>query len=182
MLYLLMLASWVFLYLMSTLTYSSENIRDLSMGLSWVLFVGINLTSIITHFVLYTNQCEELENLNRIKSDKRIFKERAEAFLAQIRNLLVEVYPQHEKDIFTKITSQTATTILSVYPEIKSNETIIHYIDKLIDFDGKSYDCDLYMNKKIENIEVRKRIAKLWVYSGFIPTTVENKDYRKFYE
>ena len=183
MLYLVMITSWVSLYSVLNINFGSQqHAGEFLISICWVFFAGANIGSIITHFSLYINQCKDLENLNKIKSDKRIFKERANMFLAQIKNLLVEVYPSYEKDIFTKITTQSASTILSVYPDIKSNQTITDYINRLIEFDDKAYQCDLEMNDTINNIEVRKRISKLWVYSGFVPITSHSKDYQKFYE
>jgi hypothetical protein len=174
--------SWAFVYFISGINFVNYNIKEFCTMISWLLFIGINVASIITHFVVYTNQCKDLEKLNQIKSDKRIFKERANLFLGQIRNLLVEVYPLHEKEIFTKITTQTASTIFSVYPDIKSNDTIMHYVKQLIEFDDKAYQCDLAMNDTIKDIKVRKRVSKLWMYSGFIPIAPTPKDYQKFYE
>ena len=182
MTYVLMVISWAFLYLFSTFNFVYPHTKEFLTTMSWLFLLAVNFASILTHFNIYINQCNDLEDLNKVKSDKKIYKERAEAFLGQIKNLLVEVYPQHEKDIYAKITSQTASTIFSVYPDIKSNATITNYVKELIEFDGKSYSCDLEMNHTIKRIEVRKRTSKLWVHPVFVPTAVDHKIYQKFYE
>jgi hypothetical protein len=58
----------------------------------------------------------------------------------------------------------------------------MHYVKQLIEFDDKAFQCDLAMNDTIKEIEVRKRVSKLWMYSGFIPIAPTPKDYQKFYE
>jgi len=181
MLYLMLIVSFIFAYFSPIVFNGYVSHTELKV-LSYIFIIGSLLANIFTHSVFYYNQCENLEKLNEIRADKKTYKKRSEVFLAQLRNLLVEVYPQHEKDIFDKINNQTATTVFTIYPEIKSNETINHYVKQLVDIGDKTYHCDLKMNEIIKNLEFRKRISRIWIYSGFLPTEVKKKNYEEFYE
>lgn len=73
-------------------------------------------------------------------------------------NTAVSTYMQHENEVFTNVTQDSYITLVSLYPELKSDELI-----------GKQIEVYLDNNEKIRELKEEKiklQRAKFWLYFG----------------
>lgn len=91
--------------------------------------------------------------------DERIaLYESENAEIEQNINELVEQYMQYEADTYSNLKGESGITLVSLYPELKSNELV-------------QEQCDLYISNKkcvLELKEQRIRVSenKWWLYFG----------------
>ena len=174
--YILTIAVWLLAILVGNYGHGDK------IAFSYILAVLTSIVFTIVHAVFYYNQCSDIEELNKIKADRKVYSKMADNILEQIKNVLIQTYPDYEKSIFEKITQQTAPQIFIMYPEIKANETIMQYVNRLTGYIEKVYNRDIESNRIIKSLEMRKRIGKVWISSKCIPEFETTKDYSKLYE
>lgn len=119
------------------------------------------LIGIIIQLVAYYNHLSDMENIKKLAKDKEIYKQQADDLLAEIRLYLIEKFPEHESKIFDKITGNTVDFLAVDYPEIKANETFTKAVKSIVELKGKIYDCDLNINTKTSDLNIRKRAMGL---------------------
>lgn len=118
------------------------------------IFSGIAALLMGALLVLYSIGITE----GRVIDDKiALYEEQNAQIEAQI-NSLVQNYMEYESNTFKSINSENLITLISLYPELKSDTLV-------------SQQCDLYIenNKKILELKEEKislSVKKFWVYFG----------------
>jgi hypothetical protein len=70
----------------------------------------------------------------------------------------IKQYQQYEKDIFTEVTPDSAVTLVTLYPELKSDTLV-----------SKQIDIYLENNQTIKNLKAKKingSVWRWWLYFG----------------
>lgn len=119
--------------------------------------------SIIVQIARYWMQCDNIEELQEMKADKEVFKRQCADLLAEVKLYLLEKFPAHELQIFDKISNNTAQFLAIEYPELKTNETFMSAVNKIVSAKGEIYKLERRMNGKIKEIKARKR--SIWLTS-----------------
>lgn len=107
--------------------------------------------------VIYCQQISKLEAIKTCDGIKIVYKAKAEALTAEFTKLLAETYPQHEKDIFNKITPEKVAVFMVKYPEIKANETIKELVAQINKLQSDIYDQDVQKERLLQNVRVNLR-------------------------
>ena len=95
--------------------------------------------------------------MNVIDEKIAMYQEENQAIEQQIATV-VEQYQSYEKDVFKNSTTESAITLVSLYPELKS--------DKLV---SKQLDVYVKNNNKIKKLKVEKiegSVIRWWLYFG----------------
>lgn len=91
--------------------------------------------------------------------DKRIAMYEAEN--AKIETQIVDVvnqYQQYEKEIFTEVTPDSAITLVSLYPELKSDALVLKQIEVYVENNEKI--------KSLNEEKITSSVVKWWLYFG----------------
>lgn len=126
--------------------------EDVSVGLSMVglLFGGISLVAII---VLGIN----VKFLSVI-DDRIAMYEKENALIEQQVADVVEQYQKYETDIFMEVAPDSAVTMVSLYPELKSDSLVQAQIEVYIE-----------NNKTIRDLrdkQIKDNVYRWWLYFG----------------
>ena len=126
--------------------------EDVSVGLSMVglLFGGISLVAII---VLGIN----VKSLSVIDDRIAMYEEENALIERQVADV-VEQYQKYETDIFMEVAPDSAVTMVSLYPELKS--------DSLVQAQIEVYTEN---NKTIRNLrdkQIKGNVDRWWLYFG----------------
>ena len=132
-------------------------------------------TMIMTVFLII-NQCvnwqhhiDDIESLEVIHEETDIYKKRSDNIKAQVAEVLVDKYTEHESGIFDKISGDGIGIYLVKYPELHSHETFSKYADILIDLEDKIYAMELKEVSLRKDISIRER--SILILPWFLPDT-----------
>lgn len=129
------------------------------------------LISIITTMVNYSDQIRDVEELKKLNKYEQIYSLKSEVLAEKFANYLSEIYPQHEKDIYNKITPQEIDLYLVKYPELKASETIILLIEQIRTLQDDYYTQVLKKAEVIKTMLFRQKNP--WIYYFLIPKYLE---------
>ena len=88
--------------------------------------------------------------------------------LPEIRKILVEQYPQHEKDIFQLITAHDIQWLWTRYPEMRAAETMQNYVNQLNAYTQWWQEQRQKQLELIAKTESRKNTP--WAIKSIVPT------------
>lgn len=115
----------------------------------FMLFAFVSIVAFyLTHSVL---------NLSTIDSKIAMYTESNTKIESQIE-VAVKQYQQYEKDIYTELAPESYITLVSMYPELKSDKLLQEQIKVYID-----------NNKKIISLKEEKingKVIRWWLYFG----------------
>lgn len=126
--------------------------EDVSVGLSMVglLFGGISLVAII---VLGIN----VKSLSVI-DDRIVMYEEENARIEQQIADVVEQYQKYETDIFREVAPESAVTMVSLYPELKS--------DSLVQAQIEVYTENNKTIRDLRDKQIKGNVYRWWLYFG----------------
>ncbi|MFC1756953.1 hypothetical protein ACFLZC_02250 [Patescibacteria group bacterium] len=116
----------------------------------------------------YQCQVRDLEDIVKLKQIEVIYKTKAEALTAEFVKHLAKTYPEHEKDIYEKISPDKVTFYLAKYPELKASDTLITLVSRINELQTDVYNQQIMVEEKSRNIRVRLRSP--WLFTFVIPT------------
>lgn len=140
----------------------------------YILGGALFVIALITQGTMYTNQWECIEKIAENKENKKIYEEKERVLIGECKEYLKDVYPGIEKDIFNSMTS--AKAILLNFPEINSHKTITKLVDMVNTNKNRIYGTDIEITALKRRINIRKRVARFWVYSPMIPEYVPEEE------
>ena len=144
---LLMIIGGIILY------YIDFSLEDIVVPILEIVGVIIFVSSLIVFFVLIDN----VKQLNIIDKKIQMYQEENNRIESDI-DLLVKQYIEYEKDTFKKIENENSMTLVSLYPELKSNELVQEQI--------KVYTDNNYQIKKLKEKKLDYQLSKWWLYFG----------------
>lgn len=126
--------------------------EDVSVGLSMVglLFGGISLVAII---VLGIN----VKSLSVI-DDRIAMYEKENALIERQVADVVEQYQKYETDIFMEVAPDSAVTMVSLYPELKS--------DSLVQAQIEIYTENNKTIRDLRDKQIKDNVYRWWLYFG----------------
>lgn len=131
------------------------NYFDFDIGGGLTMFCGV--LSVIISFIVSIVLCVNVSNLKVI--DQKINMYQAEN--ASIENQIAECvkqYQQYETEIFTEVAPESAITLVSLYPELKSDTLV-----------AKQIEVYVANNEKIKEFKEKKingNVYRWWLYFG----------------
>jgi len=133
--------------------------------LSIVFLVIIGVVTLIS----ITNQKIDLLEVEKLKEKKEILTIRANVLMAEFKQVLIDDYPEFEKEIFNNM-SPDVQLLLVTYPEIKNNLIASNYVEKIQEFLDDVYKKDL----EIVNVnrDIKWRFINPWIFNSFMPTSI----------
>jgi len=129
------------------------------------LLLGIGVVGGIVY-----NQICDSETIAQLENQKMIYTEQRDVLLSQFKTHLTEQYPEYEKEIFNKLVPASAEVFAVGYPQLKTNETLMLFVDKIDEFNRLIYDTDITKETVLKRMRIRKRE---WLFS--FPSLVPEK-------
>ncbi|HRY62933.1 MAG TPA: hypothetical protein P5056_04160, partial [Candidatus Paceibacterota bacterium] len=102
-------------------------------------------------------QLNNIETLQESQNVEKVLNQKAETLTVEFTRLLAEVYPQHEKDLFEKMTPDRVLALVIKYPEIKANTTVMELVTKIDQMRSAVYDQQILREKLKKDIRFNKR-------------------------
>lgn len=127
-----------------------------------IVFIGVLMT-----FWSYSNQLDDIEEVKRINQVEQIYRQKAEALTKKFAEYLAEKYPEHEKEIFSKMSPDKIDLYLVKYPEIKASETLMALVAKIERLENQYYEQKILREAYLK--EMRFRLVNPWKFHSFIP-------------
>ena len=126
--------------------------EDVSVGLSMVglLFGGISLVAIIVLGIC-------VKSLSVI-DDRIVMYEEENARIEQQVADAVEQYQKYETDIFMEVAPESAVTMVSLYPELKS--------DSIVQAQIEVYTENNKTIKDLRDQQIKGNVYRWWLYFG----------------
>ena len=95
--------------------------------------------------------------LNKIDERIAMYQEENEKIERQIAETITQ-YQEYEKEIFTEVSPDSAITLVSVYPDLKS--------DTLVQSQIEVYTSNNQNIKKLKEEKINGAVTRWWLYFG----------------
>jgi hypothetical protein len=143
------------------------------LGLSLFWFISSTMST----FSVYTNQQERIEKLKATLNNLVQYKIMKEELLAELKNYLGTVYPQHEKEIFKSITDAKPDINLTLaYPEIQSSDVLKELSARIKNIYDNLYSLQRQIEDKCADIRYHN-VSKWEVIKPEIPVALKKVIY-----
>ncbi len=118
---------------------------------------------------MYTNteQVGYSVELNKISSFEQTYQVRSDNLTKEFAHYLADIYPSHEKDIFSKIQPGKLDIYLVKYPELQASKTIVELVQQIRSLQDDIYKQRLTRAEIIRNMQYNVRSP--WVYQWMMP-------------
>ena len=120
----------------------------------------------VTNFASDASQISDVEELRASQERIEIYQNKTNELTNAFEALLSEKYPDHETDIFDKISPDNIEIYFAKYPEIRSGETFINLTDKVLSLNDQLYEEKIYLSGLKQHI--RYRLNNPWLFQSFI--------------
>ncbi|PIZ70616.1 MAG: hypothetical protein COY09_02535 [Candidatus Portnoybacteria bacterium CG_4_10_14_0_2_um_filter_39_11] len=117
--------------------------------------------------VQYAYQKSDFEELRKIRASEVIYKDKAESLTKQFAGYLAEAYPQHERDIFKKISPDKVSFYMVKYPQLQTSQTLTALVAEISKLQGDYYGQQLKAQETLKNIRFRQ--VNPWFVNAVIP-------------
>ena len=143
--------------------------NEWNFGGSVLIGLGIIMLmiSVLITMFSYSFQISNVEELKKLNKYEQIYLSKSEILTKKFEKYLLEIYPQHEKDIYNKIKPQDIDIYLVKYPELMASETI-----KLLVNQVRTLQNDYYAQSLLKADVVKRMIYNTknpWIYYFLIP-------------
>ena len=135
----------------------------------FLFFVGaiLLLIGLINSMVAYSDQVQRSVELTKIASFEKTYQARANNLTKEFAHYLAEAYPQHEKDIFSKIEPGKLDIYLVKYPELQASKTITELVQQVRSLQDDIYKQQLSRAETVRDMQFTVRSP--WVYQWMMP-------------
>lgn len=137
-----------------------------------LIFIFIAMLIILVAFIVsgveWMNQVSDFENIKKFRQIEAIYQAKAEMLTTEFVKHLAEIYPEHEKDIYDKISPDKVDLYFAKYPELRASETLVALVDRINNLQSDVYDQQINVAESFKNIRFRPRNP--WIFSFMIPT------------
>lgn len=146
-------------------SHRDNSYKDGPAGFGFFLFfVGALLLTIglINSMVAYSAQVQRGTELAKIDSFEKTYQMRADNLTKEFAHFLAGAYPQHEKDIFSKIEPGKLDIYLVKYPELQASKTITELVQQVRSLQDDIYKQQLARAETVRDMQFTVRSP--WVY------------------
>src|SRR3989339_644424 len=141
----------------------------------WLNFAGFMFFFAFIFLVLgtifnlstYSEQIEKGVELEKVSSFEQTYQVRSDNLAKEFTYYLAGVYPNHEKDIFSKIEPGKLDVYLVKYPELQASKTIVELVQQV-----RSLQDDIYKQRleRAQTIrDMRYNVRSPWVLQWMMP-------------
>lgn len=144
---------------------------ELEIGATIASIIAIVMSAVLfgANVSAYYNQIDALETIREYEDKQEILTEKSEALIQEFEVYLTEQYPDHEKEIFDKISPDEVLLYFAKYPELRASETISKHVDEVKALRSAVYDQRENIAHAEKEIRVRKRNP--WILTWLLPTS-----------
>lgn len=135
-----------------------------------LLFFSLVLvaTGFLVSGVEWANQISDFEDIKKFQKVEAIYQAKAEMLTTEFAKHLAETYPEHEKDIYDKISPDKVNMYFARYPELRTSETLVALVEHINKLQSDVYNQQINVEQLLKNTRFRRRNP--WYYSFMIPT------------
>ena len=149
---------------------SVEGWKTTSLVMSLLAFIAI-IVIIMVNFGEYSTHLANEEKLIEYNRVEQIYVDREKKLSAEFSLMLLQAYPEHEKEIFEAISISSLDIYLVKYPEIRASETMVHLAGQIRELNDEVYKIQLYREDTERRMRFRQKNP--WIFHQFIPKIVE---------
>lgn len=159
----------VFCHLRHKTLLKREVVTDWATGMAVSMIFGLIILtlSIFVTMVSYAFQIQDFEELKKLDKYEQIYLSKSEVLTKRFEKYLLEIYPQHEKDIYNKIKPQDVDIYLVRYPELRASETIKLLVEQIRTLQNDYYAQGLLKASIVKLMVFRTKDP--WLYHFLIP-------------
>jgi len=128
-----------------------------------LIFVAGFITSLFVH----SNQIWMNVELTKIDSFEQTYQVRSDNLTKEFAHYLAQTYPDHEKDIFSKIEPGKVDVYLVKYPELQASKTIVELVNQIRSLQDDIYKQRLDRAEKVRDMQYNVRSP--WVFQWMMP-------------
>lgn len=133
----------------------------------WFFSMVIFISSFVITGANYSKQLSDFEDLKKFDNLEIIYEQKANELTKRFTKILLEIYPQHEKEIFNKISPEKVDIYLVKYPELKTSRTVILLTEQINGLQSDRYEQ--MIKKECVLKDIRFRLRNPWIWYWFIP-------------
>jgi hypothetical protein len=146
------LAAGIAGYFMYHESERDSHVETFGIGVQIVGWTLAGLATVMAMILFISSLCSAT-------ADKKIaMYEEENAKIEQQVAVAIEQYQQHETDIFTEVAPESSMTLVSMYPELKS--------DKLVQSQIDLYVSNNKQIKELKEMLIDRSIVNWWLYFG----------------
>ena len=170
--------SFVVIGAISAIIFAVYEWRKINNQGGWAAFGGLMV--IVAAFILalgliislstHSTQISLSLELEKISSFEQTYQARSDNLTSQFAHYLAEVYPDHEKDIFSKIEPDKVDVYLAKYPELQASKTITALVEQI-----RLLSDDIYKQRltRAETLrDMRYNVRSPWIYQWMMPSGI----------
>jgi len=105
--------------------------------------------------------------LTKIDSFEQTYQVRSDNLTKEFAHYLAQTYPDHEKDVFSKIEPGKVDVYLVKYPELQASKTIVELVNQIRSLQDDIYKQRLDRAEKVRDMQYNVRSP--WVFQWMMP-------------
>ena len=133
-----------------------------------VVTVIVVMIGFIVSSLAWSSQINDFEDIERYRNVEDIYQTKAEVLTTEFAKYLAENYPEHERDIYDKISPDKVNLYFAKYPELRASETLVILVDRINQLQTDVYDQQISVEQILKN--TRFRLRNPWFFTFMIPS------------
>lgn len=121
-----------------------------------VLAIFLLLVMVIDTACVYSNQVSAQAQVDKLGRTTTIKQKRATELIAQVKEVLVNQYPQYEQATIKQVVNGDPRLILLKFPELQASKTLIKYTNDLVALRSAVYDQRIQRERIVAQMQARK--------------------------
>lgn len=133
-----------------------------------VATIATLLIVLVVNLVTISDQKADILEVKMLQNQKEILSQRADTLVAELQEVLIQNYPEYEKEIFGNMSPEDLKMLFVKYPDVKNALVSMNYTEKLQNFIDDIYRKDLEIEKVMKDINYR--YVNPWIFNSWMPT------------
>ncbi|MDP3726121.1 MAG: hypothetical protein Q8R36_02900 [bacterium] len=137
-----------------------------------VFFSFVAAVIVLVGFIVsgagWSFQVNDFEDVKKFKKVEAIYRVKAEALTTEFARHLATAYPEHEKDIYNKISPDKVGWYFAKYPELRASETLVTLVGHINKLQSDVYNQQIAVEEALK--ETRFRLRNPWLFTFMIPS------------
>lgn len=130
--------------------------------------VALVIIGFLVSSIEWAEQISDFEDVKKFQKVEAIYQSKAEVLTAEFAKHLAETYPEHEKNIYDKISPDKVSMYFAKYPELRTSDTLVALVEHINKLQSDVYDQQIKAEQMLKNI--RFRLRNPWFYTFMIPS------------
>jgi len=148
----------------------SKKSNDCHLGGTVFLVFAIiaGLIGFLVTGIKYVSQVDDFENIKKFQKVEKIYQAKATALTSEFAKYLAQTYPEHERDIYDKISPEKVDLYFVKYPELRASETMVTLVAQINKLQSDVYNQQIAVEQAKKDI--RSRLRNPWLFTSMLPT------------